>query len=189
MKILYLTDNEITIDLADWLISKGHNTIVKNGKISVSDVILINPELIISYNYKSLIKKDIIDLVNGNIINLHISYLPWNKGVAPNIFSFLDNTKKGVTIHYIDEGLDTGDIISQKEVNLSIEETLSSSYKKLNYEIQQLFKKTFNSYQNWNKIRKPQQGIGSRHTLSDYKKIIPLIDNWDMKIADLLAKY
>lgn len=186
---MFLTDNEIAYGLAEWLISQGHETIVKGGTITLSDVKTICPELIISYNYKSIIKKDIIDFVNGNIINLHISYLPWNRGVSPNIFSFLENTKKGVTIHFIDEGLDTGDIIAQKEVELSAEETLASTYEKLNYEIQQLFKITFESYYNWNNMRRPQDEGGSKHTINDYKKILPLIDNWNMKVKDLTAKY
>ncbi len=51
-----------------------------------------------------------------SIINLHISFLPWNRGAHPNFWSFYDDTPKGVTIHLIDEGIDTGAIIYQKEI-------------------------------------------------------------------------
>ena len=79
-----------------------------------------NIEMIISYGYRHIIKKSIIEYVKGNIINLHISYLPWNRGADPNLWSFLENSPKGVTIHYIDEGIDTGDIITQKKIRFLI---------------------------------------------------------------------
>lgn len=46
-------------------------------------------------------------------MNLHISYLPWNKGADPNFWSCIDGTPAGVTLHHIDAGVDTGDIIAQ----------------------------------------------------------------------------
>ena len=60
------------------------------------------------------------------------------------MWSFLEDTPKGVTIHYIDEGIDTGDIIVQKEVFIDEDkETLKSSYEILNKEIQALFKENW----------------------------------------------
>ena len=38
---------------------------------------------------------------------MHISYLPFNRGAHPNYWSFKDNSPKGVTIHFIDNGIDT----------------------------------------------------------------------------------
>ena len=73
----------------------------------------MNPKLIVSYNYKHIIQPEIIVLMNGRLVNLHISYLPWNKGSDPNFWSFIDNTPKGVTIHKIDNHLDTGAILYQ----------------------------------------------------------------------------
>ena len=94
----------------------------------------------VSYRYRSIIKKPIIDFLRGRIINLHISLLPFNRGADPNLWSFLENTPKGVTIHYVDSGLDTGDIIAQKEIDFDVEtETLATTYDKLNTEIIHLF--------------------------------------------------
>ena len=53
------------------------------------------------------------------------------EGQDPNLWSFIEDTPKGVTIHEIDEGIDTGDIIFQKEIVLNSNETLASSYEKL----------------------------------------------------------
>ena len=83
-------------------------------------------------------------------INLHISYLPFNRGAHPNFWSFVDNSPKGVTIHEIDEGLDTGPIIHQKKLSFNIKkkesDTFFKTYKILNNEIQKLFFKKINHY-------------------------------------------
>ena len=79
--------------------------------------------------------------MKNNIINLHISLLPWNRGAYPNVWSFLEDTPKGVTIYIIDEGVDTGSILAQEEIYIDENiETLRSSYEKLHREIQALFR-------------------------------------------------
>ena len=150
MKILFLGGN-LSKSIFDWLILIGEDAIYTEEKINIDFIKKINPDFMISYNYKYKISSDIIKFMNNKIINLHISYLPYNKGTYPNIWSFLENTPRGVTIHYIDEGVDTGDIILQKKVIFDEDkETLKSSYEILHREIQTLFK------ENWERIKKEQ---------------------------------
>ena len=59
-------------------------------------------DLIISFGYKKIINQNILNIVKRPIINLHISYLPYNRGKYPNYWSFVNKTPKGVTIHEID---------------------------------------------------------------------------------------
>ena len=132
-------------------------------KISLKSAIAYNPDIIISYGYRNIIDKEVVDHFYGRILNLHVSFLPWNKGVFPNIWSIIDDTPKGVTIHMVDEGIDTGDIIFQRIVALSGDDTLSSSYWKLRESVENLF------IDNWEKIkqldfeRKKQEPDGTFH--------------------------
>lgn len=96
---------------------------IYSGRLAIEQIRNLKPEFIISYNYKYIITQDIIDFMMGNIVNLHISYLPWNRGANPNFWSFMDDTPKGVSIHYINSGLDKGAIAFQKKIELSDEET------------------------------------------------------------------
>ena len=146
MKILFLSNNAISDNLIYWLrnIAK-EEVIVYDKPISIEFLKKIKPNFIISYNYRFIVKQEIINYIKNNIINLHISLLPWNKGADPNVWSLLEDTPKGVTIHIIDEGIDTGPILIQKEVYMDESiETLKSSYKKLHREIQELFKIKWN---------------------------------------------
>ena len=72
-------------------------------------------KILISFNYKYKIEKKIIKLFNGQCFNCHISYLPFNAGADPNFWSFKNNTKKGITIHLLNEKIDKGPIIFQKD--------------------------------------------------------------------------
>lgn len=192
MKIIYLTNNENTLVLYDWLIENGEEVILSQEKLSLSFVQNINPEMIISYNYSYVIKKEIIDYMKGNIINLHISMLPWNRGASPNFWSFIDDTPKGVTIHYIDEGLDTGDIIVQKEVFFDEkEETFQSTYNTLSDEIQRLFQANWEMIKEGRVVRIPQNGdSGTSHKVIDLDRIQKKIDFlWSDNIYSVKQKY
>ena len=185
-KILFLTNNPISYGLANWLAEIGEDVVVYKKQICVEMVKTLNPEMIISYNYKYLIPKEILELFpERKLLNLHISFLPWNRGAHPNVWSFVDETPKGVSIHIIDEGIDTGDIIMQKEVEIDeSKHTLKTSYELLHKEIQCLFKN------NWKKIRNselepmPQRGKGSFHYKKDFKVIKHLLgkEGWSIPI-------
>ena len=192
MKILFLGNN-VAKDLSKWLISRGEDVVYTEDKVGIDYVKTIKPDFIISYNYHYMIIKEIIDYIRGKIVNLHISYLPWNKGTYPNVWSFLENTPKGVSIIWLNEMIDTGDIIVQREVSLDEEvETLRSSYEELHREIQKIFK------ENWAKIkegrveRKKQKGKGSFHYDREYETLIrPLIEQkgWNISVKELKQKY
>ena len=65
------------------------------------------------------------------MINIHISMLPWNCGADPNFWSWFYATPKGVSIHCIDSGIDTGGLLTQAEIMFPAGETLRTSYDRL----------------------------------------------------------
>lgn len=189
-KVLFLTNNDISLNLYDWLKERCREEIFRN-RLTIQIINSIRPDLIISYNYRYIIPKDVIECMKGNIINLHISLLPWNRGASPNFWSSVEETPKGVTIHQINSGLDEGKLIYQKECLLDPEkETFETSYNKLNYEITELFK------QNWDEIREgsfplcEQIGEGSYHTMGDLNKLREKCPfQWSDNIADFIERY
>ena len=146
----------------------------------------IKPSLVISYNYRHIVNAEIILALKGKIINLHTSLLPWNRGSSPNLWSIIDDTPKGITIHVLDEGLDTGDILLQKEVTFDENrETLRSSYEHLNQEIVKLLQDNWHYLfsRQWRPYR--QSGEGSKHTTTDLQEFLHgRTLSYDMTIAD-----
>ncbi len=145
-------------------------------------------EYIISYGYKFIISKEIIEYMHNNIINLHISYLPYNKGYYPNLWSHIDSTPCGVSIHKIDEGIDTGSIIFRKPVEIIVKNhTFESSYTLLRGEVEKLFN------EKWKEIKKNNFKIvkidskGSYHSKSQGDKILSLLEaGWKTNILKAL---
>jgi methionyl-tRNA formyltransferase len=142
----------------------------------------------VSYRYRYKIQKEVIKYLKGKVINLHIALLPWNRGADPNLWSFLEDTPKGLTIHYVDEGIDTGDIIVQKEIFFEDpRDTLSTSYERLNTEIIQLFRQQWPLIQRGEVRRMKQPPGGSFHLTKDKKRFNHLLvkRGWDTPVREL----
>ena len=193
MKILFLTNNlKTTKPLYKFLKEqKDLEVFLFDKKIDKSVLSSFKADLAISYNYSFVISQDIIDLMKGNIINLHISYLPFNRGADPNIWSILEGTPSGVTIHLIDKGLDTGKILFQKKCILPPSSTLKSSYNFLHKEIQKLFIQNWSKIKNLNFAAVKQAGIGSHHLAKEFKEFSDILgsESYDIKISEFKKRY
>ncbi|MDP7367711.1 MAG: formyltransferase family protein [Candidatus Pacebacteria bacterium] len=184
MKILFLGQKDN--NLAKYLRDKEESVISTEEIIDLGFLERYNPDFIVSYGYRHIIKKDILDLYNGRAINLHVSYLPWNKGADPNFWSLVENTPRGVTIHYLDGGVDTGDIIVQKEVEFTNNATLATSYEKLQTAIQELFKENWEAIKSGKVSRIKQTEKGTFHKVKEKEPLMHLLkDDWDTSISVL----
>lgn len=84
----------------------------------------LETDLIVIDGMSELLKKNIIDMPNKGCINLHFSLLPKYRGSHPNFWTFYNyDLNPGVTVHYIDEGEDTGNVIYQESFELPIGST------------------------------------------------------------------
>jgi len=90
----------------------------------------LKPDLLISVGYPYLIEKKILELVKY-AINVHPTLLPKYRGYRSGPYIIINGEEKtGVTVHFIDEGIDSGDIIVQKEIPLSKFDTVKSMMRK-----------------------------------------------------------
>lgn len=89
-------------------------------------------DLLLSNSYSMKIRGDILKSINYNAVNVHWSLLPKNRGPNPIQWALIKGEEKtGVTIHYVDDNIDTGDIIAQKEVVITLDDTWVTLKKKL----------------------------------------------------------
>ncbi len=95
----------------------------------------INPDLIVVVAYGRILPKDVIDIPQFGCVNLHVSLLPKYRGAAPIQWSLINGDKQtGVTVMYIDEGLDTGDIIDVLPIDITEDETQEELFAKVENE-------------------------------------------------------
>ena len=104
---------------------------IKDEKI-IEKIKEINPDLIVVVAYGKILPKEIIDIPKYGIINVHSSLLPKYRGASPIHSAILNgDTESGVSIMYIEEGLDSGDVILQESCDILESDTLGTLHDKL----------------------------------------------------------
>jgi len=101
-------------------------------KNDYQEILNLNPDIIITCAYGQIIPKEILDYPKYGCINVHGSLLPKLRGGAPIHHAIINGDKvTGMTIMYMDKKMDSGDIISQKEVEIKEDDNLDSLYSKM----------------------------------------------------------
>lgn len=120
-------------------------------------LVQLNPDLFCVVAYGKILPKDILDIPKKGSINVHGSLLPKYRGAAPIQWSVLNGDKKtGITTMYMDEGMDTGDMILQEEVEIGENETTGELWKRLSKIGANLLVETLKKIENGTAPRKKQ---------------------------------
>ena len=109
-----------------------HYTTNINSFETISWIKLLNPDIIFCFGWSNLIKKEVLNICRLGVIGYHPTLLPYNKGRHPLIWAKVLGLKKsGSTFFFMDEGADTGDILSQKEFVINFEDDANILYNRL----------------------------------------------------------
>ncbi len=189
--ILFVTNNGNTEDLYRWLSEREPKVYRIENKLTPEAMEQMAPSFIISFNYRHMIPEEVLRRMPGRVINLHTSLLPYNRGSSPNFFSFLCDTPKGVTIHLVDRGLDTGDILCQREISFDEEkETFASSYDRLLLEVKELFRENWEKIKRGDVVPRKQEGEGSFHRMRELTAIREQMPfTWFETVANFKRRY
>lgn len=128
------------------------------------------PDIIVVAAFGQILPKEILDLPEYGCINVHASLLPKYRGAAPIQWAVINGEEKsGVTIMKMDEGLDTGDIISREIVVLDKDQTGGSLFERLAETGAKLCVKTMEDIKNGTATYTPQVDEESTHTTMIHK--------------------
>ena len=187
MKVLVLSPYAARI--AGTLAREGDTVIPWTDPVDPAFLAENTIDWVVSYGYRHILKPEVVAACEDRIVNLHISLLPWNRGKDPNFWSFFDGTPKGVTIHRIDDGIDSGPVLVQRGVRFAESETLATSYARLRGEMDSLFDKVWRDVKDGRYAAWPRFGAaGSYHRERDkdaYFEPLPL--RWETPTADIEA--
>ncbi len=187
MKILCLYNNDIALELFSWLKDSGHETALHSERLTARWCQERKFDLAVSYTYRYILEESVLKALEYNAVNIHTSYLPFNRGADPNIWSVIDGTPRGVTLHYIDVRLDHGDIIAQVLAPGSSKATLATSYEELDRAAKRLFKDAFQYYPFWSAMRKSVKGMGNYHKSAEAKALKESVPSYDISVDDFKA--
>lgn len=98
----------------------------------VQDLKSLNPDVMVTCAFGQILSKEILDIPKYGVINIHASLLPKYRGSAPIQYSIINGDKTtGITVMQTDVGVDTGDILMQKEIEISNSETAGELFERL----------------------------------------------------------
>ena len=102
------------------------------GDEAVAQVRALAPDVIVVMAYGQILPRSVLEIPRVACLNLHASLLPRHRGAAPVQAAILSGDRAtGITVMYMDEGLDTGDILSQSRIEIAPNETGGSLHDRL----------------------------------------------------------
>jgi len=146
MKVLYYTNDKVVhSEIEDILIHSNAKVNRVTTRPSLEFVKGEKFDYLISDRSRFIIPESVIDALGGKVVNLHPSYLPFNRGDQPLLWAAVEGTPFGVTIHKVNEKFDEGPIICQTRLSLSDDLSLKEAYKIMRNYMVSLFETSWNS--------------------------------------------
>lgn len=147
----------------------------------------LRPDVGVSAYFGYIIPPSILSIFPQGVINLHPGLLPYNRGAYPNVWSIVDETPAGVTLHYVDEGIDTGDILAQVEEEVLPTDTGETLYHRLERAALSLFRKSWPQFKQSQLKPIPQSpDVGTYHRRVDVKTIDRIDLDKEYRAKDLI---
>ena len=171
------------------LCDQGFEVIVSPEPYDADSDDELAPDIILSSGYDRLLRPKTIQKFPQRLINLHAAYLPWARGIGTTLFATMLRYPYGVSVHFIDEGLDTGRLIARKLVQTERTDTLRTLYSKLLSATENLFFESFSQIVTGQSIGIPQEELGKINTSRSRRQFEAVMDvcpnGYDTSITDL----
>ena len=155
---------------------------VRNNEEFIKEIKELNPDVICVVAYGKILPKEILEIPKLGCINVHASLLPKYRGAAPIQWAVLNGDKTtGITTMYMDEGMDTGDMILKEEVTIGEDETTGELWDRLSKLGGELLVKTLKNIENGTVTRTKQEGKFSMAPMLS-KEMAKI--NWEEQTAE-----
>ena len=131
----------------------------------------MNPDIILVVFWNYVLQKKVFEIPNQGCVNFHMSFLPYNRGKKPNVWPIIDGTPAGISIHYIDEGIDSGAVISQQKIEVELTDTAKTLYEKMINTFPNLFEETWPKLKTGSIEIKKSLEAGTFHLDKEFKEL------------------
>lgn len=189
VEVVFLGVNDAGMRVYEWLCNRDgvfvHSLLTTEEQLrTIED---IQPDYVVSCGYRHIVPESILNVPSEGCLNLHPALLPFNRGANPNVWSIVEGTPAGVTLHYMDEGVDTGEIVAQKKVEKRFSDTGKSLQKRLDDAQVDLFKRA------WPELiagdldgERQEENAGTYHRTDEFSELCQLDPNEEVQVKDLL---
>jgi methionyl-tRNA formyltransferase len=187
--VVFLGVNDVGMRVYEWLCDRPSVTVeallTHNDQLDL--VSEVEPEYLVSVGYDHLVPEEVLAVPAGGAVNLHPALLPHNRGKSPNVWSIVEDTPAGVTLHYMDADIDTGGMIAQRRVETDFSDTGKDLHRRLERAQYDLFVDTWPDLEAGTVESTPQdESAGTYHTVAEFEKLCELDPDAEYTVEELL---
>jgi methionyl-tRNA formyltransferase len=102
-----------------------------NDEASLDALRALHLDFIVCVHFPVLIRRPVLEVARSGVLNLHPAYLPYNRGWHTPSWAILEGTPAGASLHFMSEGLDSGDVVYQEQIAVDPADTAHTLYMKL----------------------------------------------------------
>jgi len=191
MDVVFLGMNDIGMRIHEWLCQR--DSVDVTAMVTEPDQLDIvrktSPDLLVSVGFDHLVPPEILEVPSEGALNLHPSYLPYNRGKSPNVWPLIEDIPAGVTLHSMDAEFDTGAIIAQRRVETEFSDTGKDLYKRLEDAQFELFTDVWPEIESGDVEQTPQDDTaGSYYSKSDFVDLCELDPDEELSVKTLLNR-
>jgi methionyl-tRNA formyltransferase len=188
--IVFLGINETGRRVYDFLVDRDDATVLAllTEADQLETVERLEPSLLISAGFRHIVPDRILSVPQRGAVNLHNSYLPYNRGANANVWSIVEDEPAGVSIHYMTSDVDAGPIIDRREVPVQPDDTGRDLYERLEDEQVEQFVDCWPSIRDGSVDPTEQDESGTHHLKRDFVDLWKLDRNTTTRVGDLLDR-
>lgn len=175
--IVFLGKHSVGETVYEWLCDQEDTNVLAmlTRKEQLTVIQDLNPQLIISGGFEYIVPKSVLEVPERGVVNMHGSYLPYNRGSNTNVWPIIEDTPAGVSLHYMSPKLDNGPLIDRRKVEKRVDDTAKDLLNRIEQAAVEQFKKVWPDIQDDSINLTPQDPeSGTYHSKSDF------VDLWEL---------
>jgi len=191
MDVVFLGTNNAGFDIYEWLCDREGVTVAAllTEPDQLDFVREREPDLVVACGFEHIVPPEILAVPEAGCLNVHPGLLPETRGYNPNVWSIVEDRPAGVTIHYMSEAVDEGDIVATQTVDASFADTGRTLYERLEAACVELFIDTWPAIEAGEVDPSPQDdGEAGWHTKSEFDALCELDPEAEYTVRELLDR-
>ena len=191
VEVIFLGINDAGMRVYDWLCDQDnifmHSILTTKDQLRI--IKNVEPDYILSCGYQHIVPESILTIPTKGCLNLHPAYLPYNRGANPNVWSIIEGTPAGVTLHYMDPGIDTGDIVARRKVETAFSDSGKDLHKRLEDAQLELFQDVWSDILSDNiSVFEQDENQGTYHQTSEFETLCELNPDEEVRVKEFLDR-
>ena len=191
MEVVFLGTNNYGQEIYRWLCDRDGVEVraMLTDPTQLDLVETIAPDVVVAAGFSHIVPPEILAVPEEGCLNVHPGVLPETRGFNPNVWSIVDDLPAGATVHYMDEGVDTGDVIATREVETSFADSGKDVYQRVERACVELFRAVWPDVETGSVESVAQaDGEGNYHRKQEFLDLCGLDPHEEVRVVDFLDR-